>query len=447
MKRKYFIFTFLVLLFSTGSSIAILLTYFRAERLALIDEQIRIAATSLVKSKLGQMDKISLQEAEEIMTEELGPKRVGKFFIVRDSSNKIIFQTQNIALLNIELDKSQQWVSKSVNTYFVRVLNLNLPNIPDRTLQVGVILEDGLLNLTGMSLKRVLVIIAILVLTTALTFYLAAKLFKPIKNLTLYLSTITKQLDSGNELTKVADLNWYKHIQNADDNEDFKALVNSINNLVEKVNSSRRFMRTWSFQMAHELKTPISILNQNLDNIRGGTIEDSTVNDLREMALKVSQIVSAFLNWAELNSRKEPGELFAIDAGATAKRCVDELKNLHDGRVEVIINEEFTIICNPFHFEQLITNLVQNSIKYSTGKIEVIIENHILIIKDNGSGIPLEVLSNLGTPFNRGRNHATKKQGFGLGLAWVKTICDLYRWSFQASSPKEAPAQVRIHFE
>ncbi|MEN0057732.1 MAG: ATP-binding protein, partial [Bdellovibrio sp.] len=59
-----------------------------------------------------------------------------------------------------------------------------------------------------------------------------------------------------------------------------------------------------------------------------------------------------------------------------------------------------------------------------------------LSIRDQGIGIPEEVLHRIGSPFNKSAAGALSQKGVGLGLAWVKTICDLYRWSYAFQTEK-----------
>jgi two-component system phosphate regulon sensor histidine kinase PhoR len=99
------------------------------------------------------------------------------------------------------------------------------------------------------------------------------------------------------------------------------------------------------------------------------------------------------------------------------------------------------IIADPFHFSNIIYNLLDNSIKYCEKRalIQISLEQKpkglLLRIKDNGIGIAQRDLKHIFEKFYR--VHEEKKKpvpGFGLGLFYVHKICQLHGWTLQAES-------------
>ena len=97
--------------------------------------------------------------------------------------------------------------------------------------------------------------------------------------------------------------------------------------------------------------------------------------------------------------------------------------------------------CDKLHVTNAISNLIDNAIKYSPEKpiinISLIKEDNELklIIKDQGIGIKKEHLNKIFDKLYRvptGNLHNVK--GFGLGLNYVKRICDGYQWSINVNS-------------
>ena len=86
---------------------------------------------------------------------------------------------------------------------------------------------------------------------------------------------------------------------------------------------------------------------------------------------------------------------------------------------------------DPIHFPNAIKNLIENSIKYSneevTIEINVDIKDKMLVVevKDNGIGIGDEDLPNIFQKFYKG-NSNKKNNGFGLGLSYVKWVCEIH---------------------
>jgi len=82
---------------------------------------------------------------------------------------------------------------------------------------------------------------------------------------------------------------------------------------------------------------------------------------------------------------------------------------------------------------QVISNLLENSAKYSARETTVLLDVHrrrdelVITVTDQGYGIPQEDFSQLFTPFFRGNNTLTRSEpGTGLGLALVKRITELH---------------------
>ena len=88
-----------------------------------------------------------------------------------------------------------------------------------------------------------------------------------------------------------------------------------------------------------------------------------------------------------------------------------------------------------------ISNIIENSIKYKATKISINLEKEknkiVLIIKDNGIGIPKEKLPFVFDEFYRVDESRNKKiKGFGLGLSIVKSIINLHNGDIKLKSDK-----------
>jgi two-component system phosphate regulon sensor histidine kinase PhoR len=111
--------------------------------------------------------------------------------------------------------------------------------------------------------------------------------------------------------------------------------------------------------------------------------------------------------------------------------------------LELLLSVEGTprkIIADSLHVTNLISNLIDNAIKYSKGKPQIKIvlkynKNIQIIVKDAGIGIPKEFIPKIFDNLFRvptGNIHDVK--GFGLGLTYVKAICDAHKWKIEVQS-------------
>src|SRR5690606_2837714 len=102
---------------------------------------------------------------------------------------------------------------------------------------------------------------------------------------------------------------------------------------------------------------------------------------------------------------------------------------------------EYKIETDVFHFSNLIYNLLDNAVKYCNTKPEITIyireENSNLKLDfiDNGIGITSKNISYIFDKFYRVQNEKINEvTGFGLGLYYVKKICDLQKWKILAQN-------------
>ena len=125
-------------------------------------------------------------------------------------------------------------------------------------------------------------------------------------------------------------------------------------------------------------------------------------------------------------------ELFAISIDETAKDKV--------------------IIADSFRFGQVLQNLLDNAIKYSSEPAHVAVSITStasvlrIAIKDNGIGIPLEAQAHIFKRFFRAQNARSFKQGSGLGLYIVKTMVEKMNGAISFESVQGAGTTFFVEF-
>ena len=140
---------------------------------------------------------------------------------------------------------------------------------------------------------------------------------------------------------------------------------------------------------------------------------------------------------------------------------LDEILNQAMGNLEFQYNEKMQyvalkiadeippILGNPLQLQRMVTNLIENAIKFtpSMGTIEIRCRVEggqlILEVSDNGPGIPLEDQPHIFEKFYRGSNLSQVTSGTGLGLSIVKSIVDKHHGRIWVdSSPGETTFTV-----
>ena len=204
--------------------------------------------------------------------------------------------------------------------------------------------------------------------------------------------------------------------------------------------------------MTHEFKTPISTISlacqamNDTDMVGKETAATAPYvkmigDENKRLGTLVERILqSAILDRGELNLKKEEVLLNEIvnDVVHRAKLRLSDV----GGEIKLELPFELiSIQADKLHVTNLISNLIDNAIKYSKGKPNVHVtliqtSNKIkLNVKDEGIGIKKEHLNKIFDKLYRiptGNVHNVK--GFGLGLSYVKAIADLHGWSTHVKS-------------
>lgn len=196
-----------------------------------------------------------------------------------------------------------------------------------------------------------------------------------------------------------------------------------------------------NFMMAvtHELKTPIAILQLNLETIQKYDLDDARKKNIIAMSLlenqRLNELTDNILAAARLESGSIKKSREAIDLSAVTREILQEYTTRFDadkeqGRELIIHLEEDIIVAGePVLLKLVLNNLLSNAIKYSpkNSPIEISLTRHennaLLSIKDEGGGVPGIEKKRIFEKFYRIGNEATRSaKGTGLGLYLCKKI-------------------------
>ncbi len=441
MRNRYFFTILVVLLIVTLGTVALHSRFLQQERLRLIDQQVRETASALLNSELADLGKIDLQRADEIISEELGENRVGKFFVVRNAKGDVLFESMSAKVLPLsDLPQSPQWLTIRGRGKFIRVLNLQLPRIPDRTLQVGLLLDEELIVPSYFSPSSALFATVVLTLGLLASAFLTAFLLRPIARLESYISAAANRSPSQPVIPPLPK-ELLERYSGGLVRDEFHHLLVGLGKLIDRVNGNSSRLRLWTYHMAHELKTPLSRLMLELEGLQAGPSSPAAQERNKAIGSEVSRIsdtVGSFLGWAEIEDGARPQTVYAVKLAQTLELLLGSLPERDAARIEFPARTDLVAFATPAHVEQVFSNLIVNALKYSDPKTPIVIEmrGDRVSFRDRGPGIPAPVLERLGEPFNRGGERSSARRGHGLGLAWVLSIARLYGWkvSFESAA-------------
>ncbi len=215
---------------------------------------------------------------------------------------------------------------------------------------------------------------------------------------------------------------------------------------IKPMRESIKLLDNFIKDTTHEINTPISIINTNIEMLNNSkfTKRENRILNRVKIASRTLETIYKDLKFTTLEN------------GNAIRDTKFNLKNLVLERVEyfsllmdskkikVVLNlEDFYIEADSNLISRLIDNLISNAIKYNkiNGEIDITIKDKKFIIKDSGIGIKKE---NLDKIFKRYSRFNSSEGGFGIGLNIVKQIIDIYDLKVDIKSEENVGTEVTI---
>lgn len=294
--------------------------------------------------------------------------------------------------------------------------------------------------------NRTLFIIALMTLSGSMlvAFLLARQLVRPIRRL----QHSTSELADGNYATRIAEVG----------RDELGQLSSDFNQLAERLQQTEQSRRQWIQDIAHELRTPLSILRGEIEAIQDGInkADEATIHSLHQETLHLQRLVEDLYT------------LSMSDSGALSyvKTEVNLIKTLHDSlaqfepslqeqnlKLEALIPANTTILvqADEQRLQQLFNNILKNSLRYTDtpGALNVELKKNggfaKIIFADTAPSVPDEALPHLFERLFRvesSRNRLTG--GAGIGLSICHNIVQAHGGSIQASHSPLGGLQITV---
>ena len=261
-----------------------------------------------------------------------------------------------------------------------------------------------------------------------ITFFISGHALKPLSEFSDKIEKVQAQnlAASRIEENKVKELNQ---------------LSISYNKMLERLSESFETQRQFTANAAHELRTPLAVMQVQLDLYNATEHPDNdecsqkTLKMVTEQNERLSKMVKTLLDMSELQTVARDEEI-ALDA--LVEEVLADLEPLSQKKGITLTGkcEALTMIGSDILIYRLVYNLVENAIKYnrSDGQVTVTVakkdQNIILSVADTGNGIPEELKDKIFEPFFRiDKSRSRALGGVGLGLALVYEIVRVHNGS------------------
>lgn len=202
--------------------------------------------------------------------------------------------------------------------------------------------------------------------------------------------------------------------------------------------------------VSHELKTPLTSIKGFVETLKSGAIEDNDaslrfLNIIEDEADRLNRLITDILSLSELETKKSKPRIEIINTADKIMEIISMLQNqARKKNINLLTNvaaDVSKLKGDPDQFKQMMINLVDNAIKYTTdgGVVEVTAYNSgvdvLIRIKDNGIGISNEHIPRLFERFYRvDKARSRNVGGTGLGLAIVKYIAIQFECNVEVRS-------------
>lgn len=258
------------------------------------------------------------------------------------------------------------------------------------------------------------------------------------------LTDVTHQMSSGNLRARAE----------ASTVNEFGILGRSFNEMADHIESLVSTLQNFVADAAHELNTPLTALQTNLELVAesgpGLSVED--LEQAREQVDRLTLLVNSLLELSKIEASVKSDEMINL------RNLVQEVSEIYASRAEQqeinfllkSTDEEILVAGDSSQLRRMLENLLSNALKFTNigGSVELELgcdEQHgLLCVKDTGIGIPLKDQEKIFQRFHRGRN-AYAYPGSGLGLAIVNMIVKRHHGEILLeSTPEGTCVMIRL---
>ena len=290
----------------------------------------------------------------------------------------------------------------------------------------------------------ILVVIVILIFSFVLNRYF----LKPIRNLVAYTKIIK---DKSDEKTNIENIKK-RH-------DELGVLSNSLDEMTNELNKRIATAENYSTDLLHEIRNPLASLKSASDIIsetENKELRSKLVGIVSHDVERIERLITDYSQMLKDEAAISSERMKKINLSHIAKSVVDDFNSIYESKRSIRIklkidnNNQFNILGIENRIEQIIANLLENSISFSENNKEIIVEiskkengKLSLIVIDEGIGFSEK---NTDKIFNRFYSNRPEKFGehSGLGLNIVKNLVELHNGEIIATNNINKGAKVEI---
>ncbi|MBN2545151.1 MAG: HAMP domain-containing histidine kinase [Spirochaetes bacterium] len=272
------------------------------------------------------------------------------------------------------------------------------------------------------------------------------------------LSPINKLI---NDLNKISENDLARRIiLNRDNKDEISAISYSINNLLTRIEKAFNMEKQFIRDVSHEFKTPISILQLNIDNISNNPhLTDDEIDKISsslEVLYSLDVLIQKMLYLSLLESSTTQFDPKSINLYELLSSIMNNLQTITDLKnIKFLLNmddQTINIIGDRELLYIALFNITENALKY-TDKGQVTLsaqkKDHKteIIIEDTGIGIAQDKIDKIFDKFFRIDPSRQDTKSFGIGLTITKRILDIHKAFIKIESIENVRTSFIIEFQ
>ena len=235
--------------------------------------------------------------------------------------------------------------------------------------------------------------------------------------------------------------------------------VNTIRAQHENILMAAKVRQDFTANVSHELKTPLTAISGYAELIENHMVdpeqETRFAQEIQQNANRLLSLINDIIRLSELDNSENLIHYEQVDLDAVAQECVSNLTvNAEKRGVQLFYEgEPCELRADRGMLSELIDNLTANAIRYNNegGEVHVKVQHEnmqpVLIVSDNGIGIPKDQQERIFERFYRvDKSRSKQTGGTGLGLAIVKHIVELHDAQITVESEPGKGTTMKVTF-
>ncbi|MDD4230881.1 MAG: ATP-binding protein [Dehalococcoidales bacterium] len=288
---------------------------------------------------------------------------------------------------------------------------------------VASIIDEGFLNQVNTSIWQMGLIAALIAFAVGIM--LTRQITRPVQALTL-----------GAQRLAAGELGYRVKINSRDE---IGKLADSFNELASKLDRGEKSRRQLTADIAHELKTPLTVIEGTVDGILDGVFEPSPehLQSIKDQSVLLTRLIQDLRDLSLAESGQLKLNLERINLAGIINRLVSQFKvKAGDKKINLIAepaDPSIEVKVDSARLEQVMANLITNAIRHTppggivTVSSQAIDRQAAISVKDTGEGINPADLEHIFERFYRaGESRARSEGGTGLGLSIVKQMVEAH---------------------